>query len=334
MIHAHSAAAANVPSIDVLTFGEPMVLFIAQHSGPLAEVAQFHKSVAGADLNVATGLSRLGLRTEYLCALGADSFGRYIRQHLHHEGIGQSWIHTDPLRPTGMMLKSRVDDGSDPAIEYHRQGSAASALGLGHGAPDWLRQGHLPARHLHITGISMAISPSMRQLAFELAALARRSGASISFDPNLRPQLWPSQSEMIATLNAMAELSHIVLPGDGEGLLLTGQREPQAICDFYLQRGVGQVIVKTGSRGALCAQRTHDGQTQYASVPAAPVERIVDTVGAGDGFAVGVISARLQGLSLEQAALRGNRIAAQVIQSQGDSTGLPTRDQLAQLEQA
>lgn len=318
--------------IDVLTFGEPMVLLIAEQSGALEQVERFHKSVAGADLNVATGLARLGLRTEYVCALGADSFGAYIRAHLAREGIGQRWVHTHPRRATGMMLKSCVDDGSDPAIEYHRQGSAASALGLGSFSPEWLRQGRFPARHLHLTGISMAVSPSMRQLAFELAALARKNGASISFDPNLRPQLWPSQSEMIATLNAMAALSDIVLPGDGEGRILTGSADPAAIAAYYLARGADQVVVKTGSRGAYCAERLEDGTVQSAQVPAVRVERVVDTVGAGDGFAVGVISARLQGMNLEAAALRGNRIAAQVIQSKGDSTGLPDRATLARLE--
>ena len=330
---AHYLPAAH-DAIDVLTIGEPMVLFIAQDGGSLVQAERFQKSVAGAELNVITGLSRLGLRTEYVCALGADSFAAYVRQHLQREGIGQRWIATNAQRPTGMMLKSRTADGSDPAIEYHRQGSAASALGLACFAPQWLRDRCFPARHLHVTGIGMAISLSMRQLVFELAQLARDSGATISFDPNLRPQLWPSKGEMVATLNAMAALSHIVLPGDTEGMVLTGQHEPQAICEFYFQKGVEQVFVKTGRHGAYCAQRRANGAVQTAVVPAVPVARVVDTVGAGDAFAVGVISACLQGLDLHQAGWRGNCIAAEVIQSQGDCTGLPDRLRLAQLEAA
>ncbi|MDU2940398.1 MAG: PfkB family carbohydrate kinase, partial [Enterobacteriaceae bacterium] len=60
------------------------------------------------------------------------------------------------------------------------------------------------------------------------------------------------------------------------------------------------------------------------------VENVVDTVGAGDGFAVGVISALLEGETLEQAVTRGNKIGALAIQVQGDSEGLPTREQLNQ----
>jgi 2-dehydro-3-deoxygluconokinase len=63
-------------------------------------------------------------------------------------------------------------------------------------------------------------------------------------------------------------------------------------------------------------------------IPAVPVEKVVDTVGAGDGFAVGVISALLERQSPEASAVRGNQVAAMVIQQVGDSEGLPAREQL------
>ena len=312
------------PLLDVLTVGEPMVLFMADAPGDLASVQQFSQAAAGAELNVATGLARLGLRVGYLSRLGDDAFGRYVSGVIAQEGIDARYLRTDAQHPTGFMRKGRTLDGSDPQIEYHRKGSAASYLSLA----DWQAlngDGIFPARHLHLTGITPALSESARALVFGLARQARAAGASISFDPNLRPRLWPSQVVMVACLNALAqEAGGTVLPGLAEGQLLTGCDSPEGIADFYLQRGAAQVVVKLGAQGAFFA----DCHGRSATLAAAHVDRVVDTVGAGDGFAVGVISALLEGLDLPVACARGNTIGARVLQFPGDADGLPTRIQL------
>ena len=87
--------------------------------------------------------------------------------------------------------------------------------------------------------------------------------------------------------------------------------------------GARLVVVKLGSAGAYYSSEQGSGH-----MPAFPVAQVVDTVGAGDGFAVGVISALLEGLPLAQAAARGNLIGARVVQFPGDCDGLPTRTQL------
>jgi sugar/nucleoside kinase (ribokinase family) len=179
---------------------------------------------------------------------------------------------------------------------------------------------------LHLTGISPALGPSVRELVFTMAEQARASGRSVSFDPNLRPSLWPSQQAMVETLNELACHADWVLPGLAEGRLLTGQESPPAVADFYLQRGAQRVVVKLGAQGAYYA-----GPDGSGSVPGWAVPKVVDTVGAGDGFAVGVISALLQGLSTQQAAMRGNMIGARVVQFPGDCDGLPTWAQLCAL---
>lgn len=83
------------------------------------------------------------------------------------------------------------------------------------------------------------------------------------------------------------------------------------------------VVIKLGARGAYW--RTGEGEGRVAGVP---VKEVVDTVGAGDGFAVGVISGMLEGLPVAQAVMRGNRIGAFAIQVVGDMEGLPTRAEL------
>lgn len=156
-----------------------------------------------------------------------------------------------------------------------------------------------------------------------LAAQARSAGQTVSFDPNLRPALWRSQGEMVECLNHLASFADWVLPGLAEGQLLTGRDSPEGIADYYLERGAQCVVVKLGADGAYCASAD-----VRAVVPGVPVARVVDTVGAGDGFAVGVVSGLLEGLSLHAATERGNAIGARVVQFPGDSDGLPTRAEL------
>ena len=305
--------------LDVITVGEAMVLFAAQQTGPLDAVESFNRTTAGAELNVAIGLARLGLRVGYISALGADSFGRHIAAALDREGVDRRHVAVDNGHPTGFMLKSRSDDGSDPQIEYFRRGSAASRLG----PAEALRAGARSSRHLHLTGIYVAVSPTTRELVFDLAACARAAGNTVSFDPNLRPTLWRSQAEMVDGLNRLASLSDWVLPGLTEGQLLTGHDSPEGIADFYLERGARCVVIKLGPAGAYFASATERGHADGV-----PVARVVDTVGAGDGFAVGVVSGLLEGLSLAASAARGNAIGARVVQFPGDCDGLPTRAQL------
>jgi 2-dehydro-3-deoxygluconokinase len=305
--------------LDVVTCGEAMALFVAQQSGPLEQGEDFRKITAGAELNVAIGLARLGFGVGYLSRVGNDSLGRFLLAALDEEGIDRSHVAVDAAFPTGLMFKTRSDDGSDPRVEYFRRGSAASQLGVADYAADYCLQG----RHVHLTGISAAISDSARELTTYLAREAKAAGKTVSFDPNLRPRLWPSVPTMIERTNLLAAYSDLVMPGLEEGRLLTGWTEPTDIARFYLDLGVASVVIKLGPLGAYFADRSEEGV-----VTGQPVSKVIDTVGAGDGFAVGVISGLLDGLTLPEAVTRGTVIGARVVQFVGDCEGLPTREEL------
>lgn len=309
-------------ALDVLSLGETMALLVAQEPGPLAQVQHFSKRLAGADSNVAIGLARLGFKVGWISRVGADSFGAYVRHTIEAEGVDTSQVEVDPQRSTGFMLKSRSVDGSDPAIEYYRRGSAASQLGLPHFHQDYA----LKARHVHTTGITPALSPAAHDLVAHAMKTMRAAGRTVSFDPNLRPSLWPDVSTMRDTLNALAAHADWVLPGHEEGRLLTGQTTPADVAAWYLDRGAAAVVVKLGVEGAYF--RTARGEQGH--VPGVPVPQVVDTVGAGDAFAVGIISARLEGLDWTQALQRANWIASRALQVIGDMEGLPTRRELTE----
>ena len=304
--------------IDILSFGETMAMFVAEQAGDLASVGQFHKRIAGADSNVAIGRSRLGFKVAWLSRVGADSLGRFVIDTLEKEGVDCRHVDIDTAHPTGFQLKSRTEDGSDPAVEYFRRGSAASHL-----SPHSIVPQLLNARHLHATGIPPALSETARQMSFELMTRMREAGRSVSFDPNLRPSLWASEQQMISEINRLAALAHWVLPGLSEGRLLTGFDDPADIAAFYLDQGAEAVAIKLGPHGAY--YRTQQDQGFVAGVP---VQTVIDTVGAGDGFAVGMISALLENHSFADAVQRANWIGSRAVQSRGDMEGLPTRAEL------
>ena len=306
---------------DVVVFGEMMQMFVADKPGPLEAITTFHKRTAGAETNTAIGFARAGLRVGWASRLGVDSMARYLLAEMRREGVDCSRVVCDPAQRTGFQFKGRVTDGSDPPVEYHRKGSAAS-----HMTPDdidaaWLTS----ARHLHATGVFPAISATALATATKTLELMRAAGRTISFDPNLRPTLWATPHDMRREINALAYRADWVLPGLEEGRFLTGETTPEAIARHYLRRGAKLVAVKLGPDGAY-----FEGPGVAGHVPAFPVAAVVDTVGAGDGFAVGVVSALLEGSALENAVRRGVWIGARAVQVLGDTEGLPTREQLAQ----
>ncbi|MDN3555735.1 sugar kinase [Halomonas maura] len=320
---------ASTPSPEILAFGEAMTLFVAEASGDLAAAERFQRRIAGADTNVAIGLARLGFCVGWLSRVGDDGFGRYLRVALEAEGLDCRHLVSDPSASTGLVFKERAEGGADPHVEYFRRGSAASRLS----PDDAATVDFAAARHLHATGIPPAVSASCRELSWHMLDQARRAGASISFDPNLRPGLWASEAEMCDTLNAMAGCADWVLPGLAEGRRLTGLETPHDIAGFYLDHGAKAVIIKLGPEGSYYRGGL-DGQPTSFTVPGIAVREVVDTVGAGDGFAVGVVSALLDGRSPREALHRGNLIGALAVQVLGDMEGLPSRARLDELEAA
>ncbi|KZZ85143.1 sugar kinase [Bacillus sp. SJS] len=304
--------------LDTVTFGEAMAMFIADDTGPLYKAKHFTRSLAGAETNTAIGFARLGFKSGWASKVGSDAFGEFIMDRLKKEGVNVDCVLTDSRYPTGFQIKSKVLEG-DPEVQYFRRGSAASTL-----SPEDADSGYfLSAKHLHLTGIPLALSEQTRAFSHHILTLMKEAGKTVSFDPNLRPSLWNSQEEMAKEINKAAFQADYVLPGVEEGRILTGSSQPETIADFYLEHGVKAVAVKLGPDGAFFKTAGQRGLVEGFKV-----DRVVDTVGAGDGFAVGFVSGILEGLPMEEAVLRGNAIGAMAVQSIGDSDGYPVREEL------
>lgn len=302
----------------VLTIGEPMGLMVATEPKALKDVTTFRRYVCGAEVNFAVGMSRLGHETAYISRVGNDPFGQHILDFLAEQHIGTDYVTLDDVNRTGMQLKAKTLEGDSEVVNFRRFTAFSYMEPSVVDTVQWEKYDHL-----HVTGIPPALSDSCRETSIAMMKAAKEHGVQVSFDTNLRPALWPSEAVMRENINYLASLADIVLPGFGEGKLLTGLDTPEEIADFYLKQGAKAVIVKLGTKGSYV--KTAE-EAFYA--PAYIVEQVVDTVGAGDGFAVGTISGRLEGLSWAEAVRRGAAIGALQVQVEGDNEGLPTPEQL------
>ncbi|MEO1771407.1 2-dehydro-3-deoxygluconokinase [Enterococcus sp. 665A] len=308
---------------EFLTIGEPIALFgSTEVDKSLKDAQNFQKFLAGAEVNVAVGVSRLGHTSEYITRLGKDPFGEFIIDQLRKNQVGTDYIDQTEDYWTAFQLKDRVSQG-DPSIFYFRKGSAAAHLNQ-----EILDNiDFSEVKMVHLSGIFPAISSEALAAFRHFVQLLEKKQIRTTFDPNLRPQLWESQEKMVATINELASHAEIILPGINEGEILMGSRDPEKIADFYLANGAATqtVVVKLGTEGAYVKQK--DG-TSF-TIPGFTVNEVVDTVGAGDGFAAGLITALIEGKSLKEAVTRANAVGALAVQSPGDNDGYPTPKELA-----
>jgi len=308
---------------EFLTIGEPVVTFMSQDPDTsLVETINYFKLLGGAELNVAIGVQRLGHTTEYVSRLGADPLGGFAKKAILEHGVGTNFISEDADNWTGFQLKQLVTTG-DPATFNYRRGSAAAHLSAA--VIDDIPLDDIKIAHM--SGIFPALSATSNQAFRDLMARLVAADKLITFDPNLRPALWGDDERMIREINDFAKSADIILPGINEGKILMGSDEPDEIADFYLNQSerTQTVVVKLGPAGAYVKTKAGDAYT----VAGFKVAKVVDTVGAGDGFALGVITALLDGKSLADAVLRGNAVGALQVQTPGDNDGYPTPAQLA-----
>lgn len=300
-------------TLDVFTFGETMILFQPDQMMSLEYVHQFPKRIGGAESNVAIGLTRLGHSVGWFSKLGDDPFGRYIQKYIRGEGVDTSSCLFTDKAPTGLIFKEQLSP-EDLNVYYYRKGSAASLM-----EPKDLDETSIAsAKILHISGITPALSETCYAAVMKAIEIAKQNGTKIVFDPNLRLKLWSSEKAK-RVLNEIADSADVILPGLDEGQLMTGKTEVEEVAEALMEDGNKTIIIKLGSKGAYL--HTKD---EKAYIDGFPVKQIVDPVGAGDGFAAGIISGILREEPLHKVVRRANAIGAMVIGVSGDVEGLPT----------
>ena len=206
---------------DIVCLGEPMLEFNQQPDG------SYLPGHGGDTSNCAIAAARQGARVGYVTHLGADAFGDSFMALWAGEGIDTKAITRREDGHTGIYFVTHGEAGHE--FSYFRAGSAASLMNPGALPVDYLEA----ARVLHVSGISQAISDSAADAVFAAIDVVKKAGGLVSYDTNLRLNLWPIERAR-AIIHAAVAQCDIALPGHDDAFQLTGFNDPDAIVDFYL----------------------------------------------------------------------------------------------------
>jgi len=299
--------------------GEVLIDLVATDaSQPLERSSDFHMAPGGAPANVAVALARLGTPVAFIGKVGDDPFGRVLCETLAREGVDVRSVSTAPGARTALAFVGS-DGSSGRRFVFYHSGMAYTLLEAGEVERSVI-QG---ARIFHFGSVTLAAEPS-RSATLTAARYARESGCLVSFDPNVRVEVWDSPRHARESIDQALTLVDVVKVSSDELDFLTGTSDATAACQSLRARGPHLAVVTQGSDG--CYYQTADAS---GYVPGVQVDTL-DTLGAGDAFVAGLLS----GLAAEpRGALRetlrfANAVGAITTTRYGAIPSLPTRAQV------
>jgi fructokinase len=260
-----------------LVIGEALIDIVQRNDQALGE------HVGGSPLNVAIGLGRLGRDVDFLTHIGTDERGRRIVDYVEASGVRLVPGSTNAARTPTALARLDETGAADYVfdLEWELAGTAEVA----------------PPLVAHTGSIAGFLDPGCLATAALLDAY--RPSATITYDPNIRPDLIADRDQAIERINRLVERADVVKASDEDLRWIAPGSDPERTAETWLASGPSIVAVTMGARGsfAVCAAGT-------VRVDARPVQ-VVDTVGAGDSFMTGLIDA-LWSLDLLGAARRGD----------------------------
>jgi len=297
----------------MISFASNKVVAVGEAMIEMAETGDgvYRKGFAGDTFNTAWHMAQIpdvDLPVRFVTKVGIDTLSTEFIAGLQADGIETSHIGRVPDRTMGLYMIEL--DGAERSFLYWREASAARLLAE---KEDWLAQSLYGAGLIHVSGITLAIlRPDARARLIKALAFARTQGARVSFDPNVRPQLWSSSDETREAMKAMLDETDIALPSFDDEAALWGDKSPHVTIERLCDEGVSEIAVKNGAE----AVTFWDGE-KVAEVPCKSVSGIRDTSGAGDAFNAGYLAARLTDHPPEHAIASGHAVSATVLQHFG-----------------
>lgn len=237
----------------------------------------FRKAAGGAPANVAVGLARLGCESALIGKVADDAFGRFLQVTLDNEGVQIDGLVCDPGARTPLAFVGAGEASERSFVFYHR-GMADTTLRVDELNVELLDR----ARVVHFGSVTLTDDPG-RTTTRHAVKRARDAGALVSFDPNLRLELWDDAADAVDEIWLALELADIVKLSHDEMRLLTGDDDPADGAAALLGCGAGLVVVTLGAEGAYFRTPTTDGQSAPFTID------VVDSTGAGDGFMAGLL---------------------------------------------
>jgi fructokinase len=238
----------------------------------------FQKAPGGAPANVAVGLARLGTPTGFIGKVSSDAFGRFLRTALEADGVDVRGLVADPDARTPLAFVGSDGARGRSFIFYHR-GMADTILRPEEVDAELISH----ARAFHFGSVSLAAEPG-RSATLAGARIARAQGCLVSFDPNVRLELWDTAEEARSAIHGALPLADIVkVSGDETGLLF-GTDDPADACRAIRAVGPTLAIVTLGPNGSYFQTAGAEGHVPGFAVTA------VDSTGAGDAFVACLLS--------------------------------------------
>ncbi|WP_420002630.1 sugar kinase [Arenibacterium sp. LLYu02] len=289
----------------LVSIGEAMA-----EMSPLDE-GTYRLGYAGDCLNLlwyAQAVSDAGFQGRFVTAVGEDAISSGLTQMVRAQGIETEHMMRRPRETLGLYMITLAE--GERSFSYWRGQSAAKHL-----ASDQprLRAALAGADVVFFSGVTLAILPPEDRKSFWAEIdFARRNGALVAFDSNIRPQLWSSAEEMRRACEAAYRRCDLALATLEDERLLFGAGAAEDAVARLQGFGVLECVIKQGDAPCLVAS---EGQMTY--VAAEKVAHLVDTTGAGDSFNGGYLAARMAGQDPVSSAQFAHRIAAQVVQTKG-----------------
>jgi 2-dehydro-3-deoxygluconokinase len=307
--------------LDVITLGESMIRLAAPAGESLESAAHYDVRTAGAEVNVAVTLSRLGFRAGWISKLVDDPLGRRIAGDARRHGVDTSGIVWTAAGRSGVYFLEQGPPPRGVTVYYDRAGSAFSTLEAAE--VDWrVVRG---ARWAHVTGVTPALSAPCAATASRFVSEARAAGVKVAVDVNYRRKLWTVERAR-ETLEPMVKMADLLIVGRDDARELFGlDGAPGDIAAQARDRfGSAATVITAGRDGAYLADGS--GVSHETAVPAGEL----DPIGRGDAFAAGLLWGGLEG-DLRAGLRYGVALAAIAQTYLGDVPWVTRQDVLAVL---
>jgi len=267
---------------DAICMGELLIDFVPVTTGTdLVTATAFHKAPGGAPANVAVGLARFGVKSALMGSVGDDGFGRFLVKTLTDDNVDVSLLRRSSRNRTPLAFVSLAEDGEREFLFY-------GDISAGFSQDDVDFQAIERARLLHFGSIGLIPEPSCTATLLAVDA-ARAKGLHVSFDANLRLDLWPTADAAREAIREGIERASIVKLSEEELEFLTGTTDPVAGVAALRHAGTALIVVTHGGKGCTFVTAEAHGR-----VPGFKVQP-VDTTGAGDAFVAGLLAGLLEG---------------------------------------
>ena len=275
---------------DLVTFGEAMIRLSPQDFKRLEQTTTLELNVGGAELNVAVGLARLGMKSAWVSRLPDNPLGRMIANKARELGADVSLVIWQKEGRAGLYF---LEFGATPrptSVVYDRANSSFSNIQPGE--VDW-DEIFKSTKCLHLTGITPAVSKSSAAATLEALQKAKASGCKVSLDLNYRAKLW-SPEEANKTLAPMMDFVDILITtkGDTNTILGIEAENDETLAKLLLDKYPIELVAVSYREGdtvwkclfsAIAMNREKTYTTRTYDID------IVDQVGRGDSFAAGFL---------------------------------------------